>query len=96
MDKKGLEVLAARAFYSEFFELASAASEARFQRFAIAEGAYNVACCCARQGKVEEGVDWLAKALQAGFSDRELMAKDPDLDALRVSPRFPVAAEVAR
>jgi Zn-dependent protease len=92
MEESGLALLAVRAFYAGFYELSQAASELRFQRTGAAESAYNVACCCARRGRVEEGVDWLTKALQAGFADRALVAKDPDLDPLRASPRFPVAA----
>jgi hypothetical protein len=89
MDESGLALLSMRAFYAGFYELASAASEARFQRTGAAEAAYNVACCCARRGQVDEGVDWLVKALAAGFADRALLAKDPDLDPLRASQRFP-------
>jgi Zn-dependent protease len=91
MEESGLALLAMRAFYAGFYELAQGASEARFQRTGAADSAYNVACCCARLGKVEEGVDWLVKALQAGFADRELVAKDPDLDPLRASPCFPAS-----
>ncbi len=89
MDEGGLALLAMRAFYAGLYELAAAASEVRFRRTGAPDAAYNIACCCARRGQVDEGVDWLAKALQAGFADRALIAKDRDLDPLRANPRFP-------
>jgi tetratricopeptide (TPR) repeat protein len=53
---------------------------------------YNVACAHARAGRVEEALDWLEKAVVAGFLDgagnREHLAADPDLESLRRHPRF--------
>jgi TolB-like protein/Tfp pilus assembly protein PilF len=49
---------------------------------------YNVACLFALEGKTDEALDGLERAVQAGFGAREWIANDPDLDGLRDHPRF--------
>lgn len=51
-------------------------------------GAYNAACVHALQGRTDAALDWLAKAKQNGFANRDQLAIDTDLDALRDDPRF--------
>ena len=45
--------------------------------------AYNVACGYARMGRKDEAVEWLAKAVEAGFRDAEHIEGDADLDNIR-------------
>jgi len=56
--------------------------------------AYNAACSHARKRETDAAIDWLEKAIGAGFKKRALLCADPDLDSLRSSPRF--AALLAR
>jgi HEAT repeat protein len=44
---------------------------------------YNLACLSALDKKPAEAVDWLGKAVRAGFRDREWIRRDKDLDAIR-------------
>ncbi len=61
-----------------------AAKSPRFNSFAE----YNMACICALQKKGDEAFDHLETAIQAGFSNFEQLAKDPDLASLREDQRF--------
>jgi len=56
--------------------------------------AYNLACAYALQGKTEDALAALDKAISAGFRDADFLAKDPDLAALRRSDAY--AARGAR
>lgn len=49
---------------------------------------YNVACCLALQGKGDQAMEWLGRAVEAGMSDPELLAADRDLDSLRDRSAF--------
>lgn len=49
---------------------------------------YNLACLLAREGEVEESFRSLADAVRKGYSNRQLLETDPDLDRLRKDPRF--------
>ncbi|MEW5764935.1 MAG: TPR end-of-group domain-containing protein [Acidobacteriota bacterium] len=49
---------------------------------------YNAACALARAGRSESAMEFLEKAVAAGFKDRALASKDSDLDSLRKHPRF--------
>jgi tetratricopeptide (TPR) repeat protein len=49
---------------------------------------YDVACCHAILGDGDRAIDSLAKAIEAGFDDFDLMDFDPDLDGLRNNPKF--------
>jgi hypothetical protein len=49
---------------------------------------YNVACGFALAGQKEKALDWLERAVQAGFSERQLMETDSDLESLRGLERF--------
>ncbi len=49
---------------------------------------YNLACLFALGGDGEAALEWLERAVNNGFSRAELVANDPDLDAVRGSDRF--------
>ena len=49
---------------------------------------YNVACLYALEGQVEDAIRSLEDAFEVGFTNREWIKRDPDLDSLREHPRF--------
>src|SRR5262249_27490257 len=49
---------------------------------------YNLACNSSKQGERAKALEWLEKALTAGYSDRAWLLKDGDLDAVREEPGF--------
>jgi tetratricopeptide (TPR) repeat protein len=49
---------------------------------------YNIACGYALLGKKDDAIDWLKKALDAGFPEQETLETDNDVDSLRTDPRF--------
>jgi Zn-dependent protease len=80
--------LCAQLFYAGKLQLCSDACKLGFERFGNAPFAYNAACCMARLGRIEEGLDWLGRSLDAGFDDGTQLDTDPDIEALRADPRF--------
>jgi hypothetical protein len=52
------------------------------------DGLYNAACAHARLGQVDQSLDYLAKAIDAGFLDAKQLEKDQDMDPLRQDDRF--------
>jgi Flp pilus assembly protein TadD len=49
---------------------------------------YNTACAYALKGDKDHAVEWLHKAMDAGFSVSGYITSDDDLDSLRSDPRF--------
>jgi stage IV sporulation protein FB len=70
------------------------ADSARVGAVAVEQGVgpialYNVACSLARSGDAEGALDWLDRAMSAGFErTAAALADDPDLDSLRATDRF--------
>ena len=55
---------------------------------------YNKACALSRQGRVDEALDELQRAVRRGYTDAVQISRDPDLAPVRKSPRFPALLEV--
>ncbi|NQT52046.1 PDZ domain-containing protein [bacterium] len=49
---------------------------------------YNAACACARRGDKPKALDYLRKAVEAGFLDFVHIEKDPDLESLRAEAAY--------
>ena len=49
---------------------------------------YNIACVASRCGEVVEGLDYLERAIAAGFPELDWIENDSDLDDLRSVPRY--------
>jgi hypothetical protein len=49
---------------------------------------YNVACVYSLQGKKDDALNWLTKAVKVGFNRPEHVQEDPDMEALRAEPRY--------
>jgi TolB-like protein/Tfp pilus assembly protein PilF len=49
---------------------------------------YNAACFYSRLGNVEKALDYFEKTIDSGYSSREWIESDSDLDLIRNHPRF--------
>ena len=49
--------------------------------------AYNVARAFARDSELKEAFEWMHRAIDLGFEDKDVVS-DPDLEALRSLPEF--------
>ncbi len=49
---------------------------------------YNLACVCAVQGEVQQGLRYLEKAISMDPDVKKWAREDPDLEGLRGDPRF--------
>ena len=49
---------------------------------------YNVACIYASQGRTDEALEHLERAVRAGYNHRAWLETDSDLDPIRKHPRF--------
>jgi tetratricopeptide (TPR) repeat protein len=83
----GLDIAAA-AFEAEQYGAAVRAGSFVFLLVGDPDVAYNVACAFARENRIEEGIEWLERAIRAGFDNFELLTTDPDIEALRSAPAF--------
>jgi non-specific serine/threonine protein kinase len=54
---------------------------------------YNVACVYSLQGRVDQAIDCLEKAIQFGFGHKTWIQNDADLNPLRSHPRFQALLE---
>ena len=57
---------------------------------------YNLACAYALKGDRALGLEWLEKAINAGFDDNDKIKNDPDIASLRGEPRFKQMQELSR
>jgi Zn-dependent protease len=80
--------LQTEAFNGADFAVSTQAGLLASQIRTDAEIAYNLACAFARDAKPQVALDWLARAVAAGFKNRDLVASDADLDSLRSFPEF--------
>jgi len=80
--------LQSEAFASGEFRLAAQAGSLAFEKQADPNVAYNVACSLARDSEITKACEWLQRAIDSGFKNKDLLATDPDLDSLRPSPEF--------
>ncbi|MFM7243315.1 MAG: TPR end-of-group domain-containing protein [Planctomycetaceae bacterium] len=49
---------------------------------------YNLACSLAREGRADEAIDALSRAILLGYDDLDHMESDPDLESIRRHPDF--------
>ncbi len=57
---------------------------------------YNAACACCALKKVDEGAEYLLKAVKAGFRDFDHMQRDPDIACLRETEVYQAIIEARR
>ena len=49
---------------------------------------YNLACVRSLEKKIDEALEWLRKAVDAGYDEFEWMEQDTDLDNIRQDERY--------
>jgi tetratricopeptide (TPR) repeat protein len=62
--------------------------KARDAGFNVPVSTYNIACCLSLLDRKEEALQWIEKALDAGFNSRPLLDTDTDLNNIRHLPGF--------
>jgi beta-lactamase regulating signal transducer with metallopeptidase domain len=80
----GLDLLRLRKLDESIaaFEKAIAADEN------VSASTYNIACAYSLKGDARNGMAWLDKAVEIGFSDDDKLSNDPDIAFLRKQPGF--------
>lgn len=69
-----------------YLRLVAAVEEHKLQASAesvLPAGLYNLACLAAAKGDKTQSVEWLGKAVRAGFKDRQWIKMDRDLEPIR-------------
>jgi hypothetical protein len=87
-----LNHIAARLFYGSERRAAMLVSTRAFGAHHVPIDAYNVACCLSRLGQPEEGLVWLERAVEAGYTNAAFLAADEDLAAVKALPGFAALA----
>ncbi len=85
--------LQVEAFNDGQFQLSARAGQRAYEHAADRNVAYNMACALARDSDPVKALEWLRLAVAAGFSDREAVLSDLDLDAVRSLPQFGAIVE---
>jgi tetratricopeptide (TPR) repeat protein len=88
LEAQSEESLAQRLFYDGEFEFCARVSAHLFGRSKKPEAAYNVACALARRGDAEGALDWIGRAVEAGYRNTGQLVADEDLASLRGRPAF--------
>lgn len=83
-----LQSASAVVFHSGAHDACEAICLAAFRAYGSPMHLFNAACCAARLGDVDRAFTHLRRALEAGFSERERFATDPDLANVRADARF--------
>lgn len=86
----------ARLFRAKHFEASLEVCRLLFDRFGDQVAAVNAACCLAQLGRLDEGLGWVTRAVDAGYRDAEHLETDEDLAPLRLLPSFEALVARAR
>jgi Zn-dependent protease len=76
------------AFQNNQFEIAGKAGALAYEQKPDPTVAFNAACAFARASDPAQALVWLERAIASGFSDKNLLATDPDLQSVRSQPEF--------
>jgi Zn-dependent protease len=76
------------AFENDQFEISGKAGALVYEQKREPNVAYNAACAFARASDPAQAMVWLENAIASGFSDKNLLATDPDLQSMRSQPGF--------
>lgn len=76
------------AFQNGQFEISGKAGALAYEQKPDPTVAYNAACAFARASDSAQALAWLERAIASGFSDKNLLATDPDLQSVRSQSGF--------
>jgi hypothetical protein len=76
------------AFQNNQFEIAGKAGALAYEQKPDPTVAFNAACAFARASDSAQALVWLERAIASGFSDKNLLITDPDLQSVRSEPGF--------
>ena len=76
------------AFNNHEFEIAGRAGALAYEQKPDPNIAYNAGCAFARASDSTQALAWLERAIASGFSDKNLLTTDPDLESTRSQPGF--------
>jgi Zn-dependent protease len=90
--KEGAGTLQTHLHYAGQFEYAAEVGTVVYaaEPASRAQTAFEVACSWARATDVDHAVEWLERAADAGFRAATLVDGEPDLEAVRADPRWPL------
>ncbi len=77
-----------KLFHGGHVEAANVMCQKAFEVSKAPLFAFNAACCLCRLGDVQQGLEWLKKAVDAGYKSPVPLDDDPDLAPLRELPGF--------
>lgn len=77
-----------QAFKNNEFEIAGRAGALAYEQKPDPNIAYNAGCAFARASNSTQALVWLQRAIASGFSDKNVLATDPDLESIRSQPGF--------
>ncbi len=76
------------AFNNHEFEISGRAGALAYEQKPDPHIAYNAGCAFARASDSTQALVWLERAIASGFSNKNLLATDPDLESIRSQPGF--------
>ena len=76
------------AFNNHEFEISGRAGALAYEQKPDSNIAYNASCAFARASDSTQALAWLERAIASGFSDKNLLTTDPDLESIRSQPGF--------
>jgi tetratricopeptide (TPR) repeat protein len=76
------------AFNNHEFEIAGRAGALAYELKPDPNIAYNAGCAFARASDSTQALAWLERAIASGFSDKNHLTTDPDLESIRSQRRF--------
>lgn len=89
------EDLAMAYYYAEDFRGAAKAFLEAFEHDDDEDMLYNAACCASLGGKNGLAIEYLERAIRAGYSDADHMGGDSDLESIRGTDAFADLAQLA-
>lgn len=90
--REGAATMQTHLHYGDHYRAAAEVGEAVYaaEPASPAQTAFEVACSWSRAGEVEQAIVWLGRAADEGFRAASIVDGEPDLEAVRDDPRWPL------
>lgn len=90
--REGAATMQTHLHYGNHYRAAAEVGEAVYAAGppSPAQTAFEVACSWSRAGEVEQAIVWLGQAADQGFRAASIVDGEPDLEAVRDDPRWPL------